>query len=197
MSKNGIRNSKGKDGRNTSKLVSQSYFYLCITGGTLSSFKIYVKTVTNKEGLWREYNNSKYFSRNPTAPSWGYLEVLRASDLNILSFYYRCVSLKGFWAFSPPPFLLKDREPRQKLAEQRDSSFCELFVNWRQNMPPVCLFFLFLSFLLLSYFVSFTCTLKYNPHSELVAKNWNWKGRPWREDKPLGAGWSTESNWPN
>ena len=56
--------------------------------------------------LQREYNNSKYFSRNPTAPSWGYLEVLRASDLNVLSFYYRCLSLKGFWSFSPPPFLL-------------------------------------------------------------------------------------------
>lgn len=42
--KNGIRNSKGKEGGNTSKQVFQSYFYPCITGGTPSSFKIYVKT---------------------------------------------------------------------------------------------------------------------------------------------------------
>lgn len=43
--KNGIRNSKGKDGGNTSKQVFQSYFYLCITGGTPSSFDLCKDTV--------------------------------------------------------------------------------------------------------------------------------------------------------
>ena len=114
--KNDIRNSKGKDGGNTSKQVFQSYFYLCITGGTPSSFDLCKDTVTNKEGLQREYNNSKYFSRNPTAPSWGYLEVLRASDLNVLSFYYRCLSLKGFWSFSPPPFLLRRQGAKTEIS---------------------------------------------------------------------------------
>ena len=46
--KNGIRNSKGKDGGNTSKQVFQSYFYLCITGGTPSSFDL-CKDISLKE----------------------------------------------------------------------------------------------------------------------------------------------------
>ena len=29
----------------------------------------------------------------------------------MLSFYYRCLSLKGFWSFSPPPFLLTPAYP--------------------------------------------------------------------------------------
>lgn len=141
--KNDIRNSKGKDGGNTSKQVFQSYFYLCITGGTPSSFDLCKDTVTNKEGLQREYNNSKYFSRNPTAPSWGYLEVLRASDLNVLSFYYRCLSLKGFWSFSPPPFLLRRQGAKTEISWTKGQFILWTVCELEAKHASVCLFFLF------------------------------------------------------